>query len=308
MDKENTLTIFDLQRFALHDGPGIRTTVFLKGCPLDCLWCHNPESKKKTSQLGYLEKNCIGCRRCEKVCPRKVYEITGEGEQKKHNVYLERCIQCGKCVEACPNHALKIYGWNVTVEEIMHTVCKDIDFYQKSGGGLTISGGEPMLQFQGLLKLVKKAKECGMHVCLDTCGYADMDKYKEIVPYIDLFLFDYKVTGEKEHEKYTGVSNKKILENLDMLCKNNHAVILRCPIIPGINDHEEHYKKIAELSRKYPQIVEVNLMTYHDMAKGKAAQIGTTYALADLKTIEKEEKQKIYKLVESYGCKKLKES
>ena len=147
-----------------------------------------------------------------------------------------------------------------------------------------------------------------MHVCLDTCGYADMDKYKEIVPYIDLFLFDYKVTGEKEHEKYTGVSNKKILENLDMLCKNNHAVILRCPIIPGINDHEEHYKKIAELSRKYPQIVEVNLMTYHDMAKGKAAQIGTTYALADLKTIEKEEKQKIYKLVESYGCKKLKES
>ena len=128
MDKENTLTIFDLQRFALHDGPGIRTTVFLKGCPLDCLWCHNPESKKKTSQLGYLEKNCIGCRRCEKVCPRKVYEITGEGEQKKHNVYLERCIQCGKCVEACPNHALKIYGWNVTVEEIMHTVCKDIYF------------------------------------------------------------------------------------------------------------------------------------------------------------------------------------
>ena len=297
--------IFDLQRFALHDGPGIRTTVFFKGCPLDCLWCHNPESKKRTPQLGYLEKNCTGCGRCQVVCPRKVHQISEGGV---HKIRLERCIQCGKCVKACPNHALKIYGRKVTVDFIIETAAKDMDFYQRSGGGLTVSGGEPMVQFEGLLELVKKAKEKNMHVCLDTCGYADTEKYKKIAPYVDVFLFDYKITGADEHKKYTGVENGLILKNLDILCKGNHTVILRCPIIPGINDREEHYKKIAELSRKYPQITEVNLMTYHDMAKGKAAQIGKTYALTNLKTIEKEEKQKIYQIVGHYGCQKLKDS
>ena len=298
------IIIFDLQRFALHDGPGIRTTVFFKGCPLDCLWCHNPESKKRTSQLGYLEKNCTGCGRCQVVCPCMVHQISEGGV---HKIQLEKCIQCGKCVEACPNHALKIYGRKVTVDSIIETAAKDMDFYQRSGGGLTVSGGEPMVQFDGLLELVKKAKEKNMHVCLDTCGYADTEKYKKIAPYIDVFLFDYKITGADAHKKYTGVENGLILKNLDMLCKDNQTVILRCPIIPGINDREEHYKKIAELSEKYPQIMEVNLMTYHDMAKGKAAQIGTTYALANLKTIEKEEKQKIYQMVAGYGCQKLKD-
>ena len=165
-----------------------------------------------------------------------------------------------------------------------------------------------MVQFENLLDLVKKAKEEEIHVCLDTCGYADTEKYQKIAPYVDTFLYDYKITGEEEHKKYTGVSNRLILKNLDMLCRNGNQIILRCPIIPGINDKEEHYRMIAGLSEKYPQITQVNLMTYHDMAKGKAAQIGTTYALSDVKTIEKEEKQKIYQKVESYGCRKLKES
>lgn len=302
------LTIFDLQRFALHDGPGIRTTVFLKGCPLDCLWCHNPESKKKTAQLGFLEKNCTGCGRCRAVCPQMVHEIWQDGQKNCHKVVMERCIRCGKCVTACPNHALKMYGREVSAEEIMEIVRKDKDFYQRSGGGLTISGGEPMVQFENLLDLVKKAKEEEIHVCLDTCGYADTEKYQKIAPYVDTFLYDYKITGEEEHKKYTGVSNRLILKNLDMLCRNGNQIILRCPIIPGINDKEEHYRMIAVLSEKYPQITQVNLMTYHDMAKGKAVQIGTTYALSDVKTIEKEEKQKIYQKVESYGCRKLKES
>lgn len=153
------LTIFDLQRFALHDGPGIRTTVFLKGCPLDCLWCHNPESKKKTAQLGFLEKNCTGCGRCRAVCPQMVHEIWQDGQKNCHKVVMERCIRCGKCVTACPNHALKMYGREVSAEEIMEIVRKDKDFYQRSGGGFTISGGEPMVQFENLLDLVKKQKK-----------------------------------------------------------------------------------------------------------------------------------------------------
>lgn len=193
-------------------------------------------------------------------------------------------------------------------EEILSIVCKDKDFFDRSGGGVTISGGEPMMQFGALLEFVKNAKEKGIHVCLDTCGYATTENYKRIAEYVDLFLFDYKITEESEHQKYTGVSNALILKNLDFLCRNGNDVFLRCPIIPGINDHEKHYLAIARLSKKYEKIRQVNLMTYHDMAKGKAAQIGETYSLENLKMIEAKEKEKIYETVQALGCLKLSES
>ena len=296
------LRVFDLQRFALHDGPGIRTTVFLKGCPLDCLWCHNPESKSPAPQLRYMEKKCIGCRKCGSVCPNGVHSFAEDGV---HRVNFSACRACGACTQVCLPGALSIYGREMEVSEILDIVRKDRDFYRTSGGGLTISGGEPMSQFEGLFALVKAAKEEGFHICLDTSGYASSDNYRKIAPYVDLFLYDMKITDREDHKKYTGVFNDKILENLEMLCRGGSHVILRCPIIPGINDHQAHYQFIADLSVRYDTIDEVNLMTYHDMARGKVSQIGREYALKDLKTVEEAEKYAIYEKVEACGCRKL---
>lgn len=298
------LTVLDLQRFALHDGPGIRTTVFLKGCPLNCLWCHNPESKRSRPQLGYLEKACVGCRQCAKACPNEVHTFDESGH---HRVNHAACCQCGKCVEVCPAGALKRYGQAMTGDDIVSTALRDMDFFRRSGGGVTFSGGEPMQQFEGLLPVVQASKAAGLHICLDTCGQAPIDKYLAILPYIDLFLFDYKLTNPAAHRKYTGVDNALILKNLDALCRSGAKIWLRCPIIPGINDDDEHYRAIAALSRKYEAIWAVNLMTYHDMARGKAAQIGEVYALQNLKTVEQAQKRDIYDRVAAFGCLNLKE-
>lgn len=299
------LMVFDLQRFALHDGPGIRTTVFLKGCPLDCAWCHNPESKKSAPQLRFLEKKCTGCGRCEEVCRYGVHKVKG---RKSHNIEFSKCVQCGSCVKVCVNNAIKFYGNKMTSREILEIVLKDRDFYQRSNGGLTVSGGEPMMQFKGLLELLKKAKEEGVPVCLDTSGQASTEKYAEIAEYVDLFLYDYKITGAKKHKQYTGVENHLILKNLEYLCGCGSNVYLRCPIIPGVNDNDTHYKAIADLSKKYHNIREVNLMMYHDMAKSKADEIGEDYQFSYLKSIEKLEKVDIYSKVQSFGCLNLKES
>lgn len=298
------LMVFDIQRFALHDGPGIRTTVFLKGCPLNCVWCHNPESKKRMPQLAFIKKNCVFCGRCQAVCRQGVHAITEKG----HEISYDRCIHCGECEKACLDHALKIYGKKMDCEEILRTVLKDKDFFIRSGGGLTVSGGEPMLQPEGLSRLLKEAKRKELHVCLDTCGYADTKAYEKIAPYVDLFLFDYKVTDREKHRSYTGVDNDVILKNLDHLCRSGKQVYLRCPVIPGINDDDAHLSRIAELSRKYENIVQVNLMMYHDMAKGKSEQIGEAYQLKDLKTVEESEKKKLFERVRSLGCRKLQES
>lgn len=319
MDKLDTnnekLTVFDVQRFALHDGPGIRTTVFLKGCPLDCVWCHNPESKSRKPQLGFLIKNCTNCGTCQSICKRNVHQVdiakdvkeATEIKGERHQINFTSCVQCGECVKACSNKALKIFGNSMSAEEILQTVIKDKDFYQRSGGGLTVSGGEAMVQFKPLLELLKKAKEADIHVCLDTCGQASTEKYKEIAKYVDIFLFDYKLTDSQEHKQYTGVDNSLILKNLRYLCEIGANVYLRCPIIPGINDKKSHYQAIADLSKQYESIRQVNLMTYHDMAKGKAAQIGEVYTLPNIKTILADEKKKIYEQVKDCGCLRLTE-
>lgn len=299
------LQIFDIQRFALHDGPGIRTTIFVKGCPLNCLWCHNPESKRFQPQLSCLFKNCTSCGTCVSVCPNGVHSIDATGA---HEIDFDRCQCCGACVEACYNKVLKIYGVKMSTEEMIKIVLRDVPYYERSGGGLTISGGEPMSQFDGTLELLKRAKEKGLHTCLDTSGFASTERYEQIMPYVDLFLLDYKLTDMEKHKTYTGVPNDLIKENLDMLCRNGALIYLRCPIIPGINDDDEHFAAIAMLSQKYESILQVNVMAYHDMAKGKVKHIGQTYALPELKTVDKAGKRQIYNRLEQMGCLRLAES
>ena len=271
IEKEEGI-VFDIQRCSMHDGPGIRTTVFLKGCPLSCQWCHNPESQSFEPQLGYMEEKCILCRRCESACKEGVHCFEGG----RHIVYHNRCIAAGTCVDVCPTGALKLYGKKISIQEIMQVVMRDKSYYEQSGGGITLSGGEPLAQISFSKGLLKAAKSAGIHTCIETSGYAPTKSVMEILPFIDYFLFDYKVTGEECHKKYTGVGQKLILENLRIIYESGKKILLRCPIISGVNDNQEHFEAIKALKLKYPNLEGVEYLPYHDLGKSKAEAIGLT--------------------------------
>ncbi|MGL4344504.1 MAG: glycyl-radical enzyme activating protein [Cellulosilyticaceae bacterium] len=262
--------VLDIQKCSIHDGPGIRTTVFLKGCPLKCAWCHNPESQSFRKQLSYLEQKCIGCGQCTKVCEAEVHHIEGD----KHTVNFEQCKSCGECIRQCPQGALEQIGQSMTVEEVMASVREDIPFYRKSKGGITISGGEPLAHPEFVGQLLKACKCEGIHTCIETSGFGSVSVLEQIVVDVDLFLLDYKITGEQAHQYYTGVSFAPIRQTLDYLETMNKSVILRCPIIPNINDEKAHYEAIQEVKSRYSNIVEVEFMPYHNLGVVKAKQIG----------------------------------
>ena len=279
---------FDIHRFSLNDGPGIRTTVFLKGCYLKCEWCHNPESQSFKPQLSFNPEKCLHCFDCVKVCPNNAHKI----KDHKHFVEWDLCDLAGKCVEVCPSGALKIIGNNIEVEFIISEVLKDKKYYDKTGGGITISGGEPMAQFEFTNQLLMEAKKEGLHTVLDTCGYGEKSHYEEILPYVDLFLFDYKLTDEKLHKDYTGISNKEILANLDFLYNSGASIILRCPLIPAINDNEEHLQGIKKIIQKYPELQAVEIMPYHNMGRDKAKRVGMDFKLSEVKNADERDKQR----------------
>lgn len=270
--------VFNIQKFSVNDGAGIRTTVFLKGCPLSCIWCHNPESKRVYPELMYNAEKCVMCGKCATVCPKNVHLF----ENGKHIIARERCIGCGKCEEACLYEAIEIAGKEKTVDEVLDEVMKDKIFYDTSGGGITLSGGEPLLQFDFALAILKKSKELGLNTAIETCGYTDEDKILQIAPYVDLFLYDYKLTDSALHKKYTGVENDKIIRNIRLLNEIGKSIILRCPIIPGINDNDEHFSGIAKLADELENVIEVNIEPYHPLGKSKAERLGSKYALKDL--------------------------
>ena len=262
--------IFNIQRFSLHDGPGIRTTVFLKGCNLNCIWCHNPESFIKQPQLSYVKEKCSACGVCQAHCPHSAHLV----ENGAHQVFFERCKTCGICVAGCPSSALTIIGYKISAEDVMREVLQDKAYYEESGGGVTFSGGEPVLQHKFLHRLLVLSKEAGLHTCLDTAGLFPPRILKKMLPLCDLFLYDYKMTDIHEHWKYTGVANITILNNLALLAKYKKSVILRCPIIPGINDIPEHYKAIEDLKNRYSNIIRIDYLPYHIIGRDKREQIG----------------------------------
>lgn len=267
--------VFDIMKFAIHDGPGIRTTVFLKGCPLNCLWCHNPESKQNHPEISFISDKCILCGFCASVCRNKCHIIEGNA----HSYDRSKCLRCGACTVSCYAKALEVIGKEMTVEEVIAEVIKDVPFYETSGGGMTVSGGEPMAQFHFTKALMREAKKNKLHNCLETSGFASFDKFMQIRPFVDIFLYDFKESDPERHLKYTGVPQAPILKNLIELDRRGSKTVLRCPIIPKINDRKSHFKEIANLANRLANIIEVNILPYHPLGKSKSLRIGKKYPL-----------------------------
>ena len=262
-------TVFEIQHFSLQDGPGIRTTVFLKGCPLRCLWCHNPESQDPHPELSFRPECCIGCGWCFQVCPHGGRSPEHPGELRR-----DRCRRCGRCTERCYAGALELVGKTMTADEVLQEVLADREFYRHSGGGLTISGGEPLTQFPFVLELARAAKQQGIAVALDTSGYAPYEQLEALLPWVELFLYDCKATGAERHRELTGVDNVRILDNLARLDAAGARIWLRCPLVPGLNDQPEHLAAIADLANRRPRIERITLHPYHALGRDKEQRMG----------------------------------
>jgi pyruvate formate lyase activating enzyme len=256
-------TVFNIQRFSLHDGPGIRTTVFLKGCPLRCRWCQNPEGLTETPELMYSHERCTGCGTCAAVCP--AHAIT----MPNHKATISaRCNHCGACVQTCPVQALEMSGRNMPASAVVAELASDAVFYEESGGGITLSGGEPLAQPAFAMEILRQCKESGFHTAVDTSGYAEPDLLKAVRPFVDLFLYDIKLVDEEAHKLFTGVSNRLILDNLKTLCAAGSEVIVRYPLIPGINDDPETARAIGRQIAEYG-IAKIQVLPYHTFGSGK---------------------------------------
>ena len=310
----NKLTgkVYDIQGFTVHDGPGIRTEIFLKGCPLQCLWCHSPESQAPYPQVAWHEIRCFGvadCGKCLEACPQEALKsgktIRSEVQKKEIQVVeldRTRCDNCGKCAEACPSDALAMCGVDMTVDEIMARIAKDRPFYEKSGGGVTLSGGEPMLQHQFSTALLRECKEQKYHTCLDTTGYAEWKLFQNILEYTDLVLLDIKHMDSGQSRTLTGVPNELILENARKMAASGTSLQIRIPVIPGYNDSEENLRATSEFCRELGDAVTlVQILPYHRLGLVKYQRLQRKYELESLQPPSEEYMESRKKLIESYG-------
>ena len=283
--------IFDIQKYSIHDGPGIRTTIFFKGCPLNCWWCHNPESQSFSKEVLFWEDRCIGCGDCLKACP------TGATQNEDNN----KCILCGSCIKACCTGAREMVGREVSTLEVIKEIEKDLIFYDQSGGGVTFSGGEAVSQIDFLKSLLKGCKDREIHTTLDTTGFCDREHLFQIKDLVDLFLYDLKIMDDYKHLKYTGVSNNRILQNLRQLSLSHDNIIIRIPIIPDVNDDDNNIDAIGKFIKSLRKVIEVNILPYHNTGMDKYKRLNIENLLSGAMPPSKEKMEHIKKRLEGFG-------
>jgi len=298
-------TIFDIKKYSINDGPGIRTTVFFSGCPLSCLWCHNPESQSLMPLLLYRRGRCLGCGTCVEVCPEGAIRMESNisTQQIFDSVIADRsrCTRCQTCVVTCYSGAREFSGREATVEAIMAQIEREIPFYDESGGGVTFSGGEPLMQPRFLSALLKACRRQEVHTIVDTSGFANWDVFEQIREDVDLFLYDLKHMDSIRHREVTGVSNELILENLRRLSAVGAKCSVRIPLIPGINDDERNLVASGKFLASLPQLEGVELMAYHDIAQAKYEALGREYALAGTTPPAETDMNNAAEVLRSYG-------
>jgi pyruvate formate lyase activating enzyme len=291
--------IFNIQGYSIHDGPGIRTSVFLKGCPLRCLWCQNPESHSFYPELLFAEEKCSGCGKCIQVCPEKAIRMHGKVSQTDRGL----CKSIGLCVDVCPNEARTVIGRRTTADEVFKEIAADALFYQESGGGVTLGGGEPLAQPEFTDSILKKCRDAGFHTALDTCGYASWTTAREILRHVNLVLFDFKHMSPEMHKKYTGVSNELILQNAE---KIHHEISIpmraRVTLVPGFNDSPENLEATARfIADRLSKVIPVHLLPYHRLGEAKWERLGRRNETAVIDTLTEQQLMECRQIFESFG-------
>jgi len=289
--------IFNIQKFSVHDGPGIRTTVFMKGCPLRCRWCSNAESMNPEPELGVIYSNCNNCGKCIKVCPEGVISL----EDEKIRFDRQKCTACGECVAACAPGALTVYGKRVTVDDVFREVNKDKAFYEGSSGGVTASGGEALQQADFVAELFKRCREAGIGTCLDTSGYAPTDKLEKVLVFTDYVLYDIKHMDAKAHKQFTSVPNEIILHNAEVVAASGAHMLCRLPLIKGVNDSEENITKTAKFLKTLGNSAGIELLPYHRLGIGKYKTLDRTYPGESFQTPDTERLEAAKKIFEEHG-------
>jgi pyruvate formate lyase activating enzyme len=290
-------SIFNVQRYSLHDGPGIRTTVFLSGCPMSCQWCSNPESQHLAGALMYNAKTCLRCGRCAEVCPLDAIRMTTDGPI----IDRTRCDLCGECAQTCPPHALKLSAAQMTIAEVMEIVEADRPFYRRSGGGLTVSGGEPLLQPEFAAELLKSAKKSAVGTALETAGCVPWAHLESAVNWVDHLLYDVKHLDSELHQAYTGISNTAILDNLRRVAPLARHLIIRVPVVPGFNAADEDIRAIAEFALSLNGVMELHILPYHRHGQAKYAQLDWNYELDGIDPLTVEREQELAAIVRDVG-------